>query len=525
MPAKVSFFPVDKTTKSKEKERPPRVDIMAHVGFRQAGGAVFNARTIHSDRIRGYQMGAKYDRLRKLVWFIGGWSGAMILSAAALVSAVIVTGCEPAIAYEMLSTLTLIRVVLSIVRGNNKFLCTRSIRTRPAYIFKDEGLVSVFFLAGAYILQWREVQTTVAVFLGINLLFQTALWFVCKRMLQILKRPGENWTALHGKHHVIVVGTGTRAQGIVDSILASPEMDISVKGFLDYHKVGLWRYRDIPLLGHPDRLRQISATSQVDAVILATEAEDAPRTQQLLAECDNMGIPVCLVAGLQPLTLAKARPSYLNGTPVLVYQTAPTEHGPLMLKNLLDKVGALIGLILSAPLLLAAAVAIKLDSKGPVLFKQKRCGLNGRQFSLYKLRTMCPDAEKKKDQVRALNMMSGPVFKAKKDPRVTRVGRYLRKWSIDEIPQFLNVLRGDMSLVGPRPPLPEEVAQYEPWQRRRLSVKPGVTCLWQVNGRNNVDFEEWMRLDLQYIDNWSPWLDAKILAKTVPAVLKGTGAS
>jgi len=174
-------------------------------------------------------------------------------------------------------------------------------------------------------------------------------------------------------------------------------------------------------------------------------------------------------------------------------------------------------------LILMTALFIKLDSRGPIFYKQTRCGLNGRQFSMYKFRTMCCDAEKQKDDLLHENEMSGPVFKIKDDPRVTRVGRFLRKFSIDEVPQFLNVLKGEMSLVGPRPPLPHEVAGFLPWQRRKLSVKPGVTCIWQVNGRNNIGFEEWMRLDLDYIDNWSLWLDAKIIARTIPTVIKGSG--
>ncbi|MCK4460303.1 MAG: sugar transferase, partial [candidate division Zixibacteria bacterium] len=165
-----------------------------------------------------------------------------------------------------------------------------------------------------------------------------------------------------------------------------------------------------------------------------------------------------------------------------------------------------------------------LESRGPVFFKQVRSGLNGKTFKLYKFRTMCADAEHKKDALTNRNEMTGPVFKIADDPRVTRIGRFLRKYSIDEVPQFINVLRGDMSLVGPRPPLPKEVSEYDPWQHRKLSVKPGVTCLWQVNGRNEIDFDDWMRLDLEYIDNWSLWLDAKILARTIPAVIKGSGS-
>jgi len=176
------------------------------------------------------------------------------------------------------------------------------------------------------------------------------------------------------------------------------------------------------------------------------------------------------------------------------------------------------------PLLLLIALLIRLDSPGPVLYRQTRVGLNGRRFRFYKFRSMVQGADVLKADLSAQNRMNGPVFKMEKDPRVTRVGRLLRKTSLDELPQLFNVLKGDMSLVGPRPNLPEEVAQYKGWQRRRLSMKPGITGLWQVSGRNLIDFNEWMKLDLEYIDSWSLGLDLKILLKTIPTVLRGKGA-
>jgi lipopolysaccharide/colanic/teichoic acid biosynthesis glycosyltransferase len=188
-------------------------------------------------------------------------------------------------------------------------------------------------------------------------------------------------------------------------------------------------------------------------------------------------------------------------------------------------VGVALGTLpLAAPILLLSSLLIKLEDRGSILFRQERCGLNGRRFMLLKLRTMVPDADARKEDLLPHNEMSGPVFKIRRDPRVTRVGAYLRRFSIDELPQLFNVLKGDMALVGPRPPLPDEVSRYEHWQRRRLSMKPGMTGPWQVSGRSEVDFEEWMRLDLGYIDHWSFWLDLKILLKTVPAVLSGRGA-
>jgi len=197
----------------------------------------------------------------------------------------------------------------------------------------------------------------------------------------------------------------------------------------------------------------------------------------------------------------------------------------LWFKRVMDVASATAMLLLLSPVLAIAAIAIKLDSPGPVLFRQKRCGLNGRIFDVLKLRSMYIDAEKRQAELVELNEMDGPVFKIRNDPRITRVGRWLRRLSIDELPQLWNVLRGEMSLVGPRPPIPGEVDQYDVRQRRRLSMRPGLTCLWQVGGRNTIGFTEWVQLDLEYIDRWSLLLDLAILMRTLPAVVRGTGAS
>jgi exopolysaccharide biosynthesis polyprenyl glycosylphosphotransferase len=214
------------------------------------------------------------------------------------------------------------------------------------------------------------------------------------------------------------------------------------------------------------------------------------------------------------------------GRPMLVFRCTPDASWQALFKQLLDLLGASALLLVFSPVMMLAAGLIKLSSPGSILFRQQRCGLNGRPFTMLKFRSMVSDAEQRKHEIEILNEMSGPVFKASNDPRITTVGRLLRKFSIDEFPQLLNVLRGEMSLVGPRPLPLDEVRRFDDLaHRRRLSVKPGITCLWQVSGRNNVtDFHDWVRLDLEYIDNWSLWLDVKILLRTVPVVLMGTGA-
>jgi len=211
---------------------------------------------------------------------------------------------------------------------------------------------------------------------------------------------------------------------------------------------------------------------------------------------------------------------------MLVFRATPDISWPLMLKNTVDRMGALMALILSIPLFLVVALSIRLSSKGPVIFRQQRAGLHGKPFTMFKFRTMGADAEQRKEELEALNQMKGPVFKVDKDPRVTPLGRWLRKTSVDELPQLLNVLKGEMSLVGPRPLPIYEVEKFAlASHRRRLSMKPGLTCLWQVRGRNQVvDFDDWVQMDLEYIDNWSFWLDLVILLRTIPVVLFGWGA-
>jgi exopolysaccharide biosynthesis polyprenyl glycosylphosphotransferase len=226
------------------------------------------------------------------------------------------------------------------------------------------------------------------------------------------------------------------------------------------------------------------------------------------------------------LKVAQSRTDELDGDAHITAYSGSLDGWPSMVKRALDVTVSFVLLLFLAPLLAVVSVAVKFTSKGSVLFLQERIGLNKRRFLIYKFRTMVPNADKMLPELEVLNEMAGPVFKIKNDPRMTPIGRLLRRASIDELPQLLNVLKGDMSLVGPRPlPVRDYEGFNEDWQRRRFSIRPGITCLWQVNGRSSITFEKWMQLDLQYIDQWSLWLDFKILALTVPAVLKGSGAA
>lgn len=464
-------------------------------------------------------------RARKLVLLLSGRTGQVLVSAAVLWTVLLINGWPGPVFYTMLAAIIFLRVAHGLAFDSETIFHSHPSRTRLGRVVKDEIQISLAYVAIVYAMQWPITREIIAVFLTVNLFLQTGMMFFSRLVVRILAAQAQGTSYSRNGKQVIIVGTGLKALAVADSILDAPEADTSVTGFLDYHKVGLWSYRDIPLIGHPDLLGRITSTGQVNAVLIAAEMQDVPRTLDLFKTTEQMGVTICFIPDLYETRWMKAQLTSLNGTPALMYRTITEGRWSLLVKGFIDRVGAAVGLILAAPVMLLTAAAIKIDSRGPILFKHWRAGLNGKRFLLYKFRTMYNGADKKKHELKKLNIMSGPVFKAKNDPRVTRVGRLLRRWSIDEIPQFLNILRGEMSLVGPRPPLPEEVAQYQPWQHRKLSVKPGVTCLWQVNGRNNIDFEEWMRLDLQYINNRSLWLDAKILAKTVPAVIRGDGAS
>jgi exopolysaccharide biosynthesis polyprenyl glycosylphosphotransferase len=274
------------------------------------------------------------------------------------------------------------------------------------------------------------------------------------------------------------------------------------------------------------QLEQLLHEHSVNGVLMSARHTLFDRVEAFVRTCELEGVEAWLVADFFKTQISRPGFDDFDGRPVLVFRTVPEASWQGVGKQLLDFLGALVLLVVSSPVLLLVALAIRISSPGPVLFRQQRAGLNGRPFTMFKFRTMVTNAEQLKQELAALNEMSGPVFKVTNDPRVTKVGRWLRKSSLDEFPQLLNVLAGDMSLVGPRPLPVDEVARFDDMaHRRRLSVKPGLTCLWQVSGRNNVtDFQDWVRLDLEYIDNWSLWLDIKILFRTIPVVLLGSGA-
>lgn len=325
--------------------------------------------------------------------------------------------------------------------------------------------------------------------------------------------------------NIIIVGTGSRAKQFISLVNKHPEWGIKIIGLVD-NGVGkddtAYGYK---ILGSIKEMSDIIHNNIVDEVLFVIPRSWLSMIEDILYICDVEGIRVSVAVDLFELKISKAKYRYLDKFPLLTFESAPDKLLHLFIKRLFDVIISGVALVLVSPILVITSIMVKITSKGNILFKQQRCSLNGRKFTLYKFRTMVEDAESKLNELLVYNEMKGPVFKMKNDPRLTKVGGVLRKFSIDELPQLWNVFKGDMSLVGPRPPLLAEVNKYEPWQRRRLSMRPGITCLWQACGRNKIaDFNEWMNLDLEYIDEWSLWLDFKILIKTLPVVMFGTGA-
>jgi exopolysaccharide biosynthesis polyprenyl glycosylphosphotransferase len=313
---------------------------------------------------------------------------------------------------------------------------------------------------------------------------------------------------------VVLAGTKMDMYALRDSFTPEQVMEIKIVAEIDL--------QNQPVADLVTALHEHS----VSRVIFAGGHSQLNSLQEAIAACETEGVEAWLLADF--IRTAIARPDFdiFGNRPMLVFRTTPDLSWALLVKESIDRIGSFFGLVLAAPLFVLIAVAIRATSPGPIIFRQQRSGKNGKPFTMYKFRSMRSDAEMQRDELIRYNVMSGPVFKLEQDPRVTRVGRLLRKFSLDELPQLFNVFKGEMSLVGPRPLPIYEVEQFASTaQRRRLSMKPGITCLWQVSGRNEVtDFNEWVKLDLQYIDSWSLWLDLQILLKTVPVVLFGWGA-
>ncbi|NIR51191.1 sugar transferase [candidate division KSB1 bacterium] len=407
------------------------------------------------------------------------------------------------------------------IQGAYKELRTKTIGKQFEIILKSSILTTITL--GSLIFIFKMTLTSrlfIAITSIVTIILLIGAKILLNRFFDYMHKKGYN------QINLLIVGTGKRAQEFIKVVKNHSNWGLRIVGLIDdeHGMFGkdiegfrvLGRLQDIPFILH---------RIVVDRVIFVVPRLWLNRIDEAILACEREGISTSISMDLYNLRVAKVRQTDFYGFPLLEFETFSAKQWQLFFKRVIDILLSLTLLLLFSPLIIVAIIAIKLESKGPVLFSQVRSGLNGRKFKLYKFRTMVVGAEMKKRELEKMNEMDGPVFKIRHDPRITRVGAILRKTSIDEIPQLINVLKGDMSIVGPRPPLPVEVELYKMWQRRRLSLKPGLTCIWQVSGRNRIQFEKWMEMDLEYIDKWSLWLDFKILFKTVFVVLFGYGAS
>ncbi|MDH5178766.1 MAG: sugar transferase [Gammaproteobacteria bacterium] len=353
-------------------------------------------------------------------------------------------------------------------------------------------------------------------FLTLVVVRSLLVWWYFKRAVQ----KGENYLK------VLIIGTGERAVRLSDTLRKSRDWGVHIIGHLDTDKAKVGsEVSGSPVLGTLDSIAEILESHVIDEVIMAIPRTMMSDVEEIANACEEEGVRFRLMADIYDLQLARMRLADLDGIPLLSFEPVAQNEAKLLVKRMFDLIVTLAAMPVLLPMMALIALAIKLDSPGPVFFIQQRVGLRKRLFPMYKFRTMVQDSEKLLKDLEARNEAEGPIFKMTNDPRVTRVGKFLRKTSLDEFPQLFNVIRGQMSLVGPRPMSIRDVNLFDKSiQRKRFSVKPGLTCVWQISGRSNLPFEKWLELDLYYIENWSLSMDIKILFKTIPAVLKGSGA-
>ena len=357
-----------------------------------------------------------------------------------------------------------------------------------------------------------------AFFAILNLLSLVVFKFLFYHFMRFLRRKGYN-----SRYAIIIADK--EAIPFIDSFIASKDWGYRLKAIVSPNSFMVKQYDEVLIINTHEELKQYITTHTVDDVFYCIPIEDKSYDlEQIIRELDEIGVTLHIMQHDYLASIEHKLPKDISfDNSFVTYQTVPLKYYSLKLKDSIDFVFSLMVLILFAPLFLLISILIKFEDGGPIIFSQERIGLNGRRFKCYKFRSMVINAEAQISKLQHMNESDGPTFKIENDPRITRIGRLLRKTSLDELPQFYNVLKGEMSVVGPRPPLLTEVQQYERTQLRRLSMKPGITCVWQVWGRNQVPFEEWMRMDLDYIDNWSLYRDFKIILATIGVVLRANG--
>jgi exopolysaccharide biosynthesis polyprenyl glycosylphosphotransferase len=382
---------------------------------------------------------------------------------------------------------------------------------------------SAALLVAAQLGNWPTINTvTVAAFSIVSFIVIAVMRLALRANLRRLRAGGHNVKSL------MIVGGGARGRRFAHQIKRRQDLGYKLIGYVDTDPAfSGGELAGAPWMGTFEDLPRIVAAEVIDEVAIALPIKSFyTQIESTVALLEEQGITTHLLSDLFPQKLARSQPTDFDGFPIVTLGSAPRFSWRTEAKRLIDLAVAFVMLVTTSPILLLAAIAIKLDSSGPVFFVQERVGLSKRRFHMIKFRTMSADAESRMQEIEHLNEKTGPIFKIRNDPRITRVGRWLRKTSVDELPQLINVLLGDMSIVGPRPlSLRDALRMEEAWQKRRFSVKPGLTCLWQVSGRSNLSFEQWMHLDLEYIDHWSLGLDVSILLRTIPAIVLARGAS
>jgi exopolysaccharide biosynthesis polyprenyl glycosylphosphotransferase len=377
--------------------------------------------------------------------------------------------------------------------------------------------ISVLFLFG-----FKDISRTVFIaFLIVSLFLFIAEKSLLFYLASYIRRKGRN------RKRVILIGTGTRARQFINTVKNNFSWGLDIVGLLtgDPDNIGL-KIEGIIVLDHYKNIQHILKTINPEEIIITISTKRFDQIRDVLEICEREGVAVRLNSDFFGHITKDVTIDNLFGLNIISFNMVRQSEMELFIKRIIDIAGSLAALIIFSPFMVIAAIGIWISDGLPILYDWNVIGMNKKPFKSWKFRTMIKDADKYKKDLLSKNEMEGPVFKIKNDPRIIPFGRWLRKWSIDETPQLFSVLKGDMSLVGPRPAGPHELERYESWQRRKLSVKPGITCLWQINGRNKINkFDEWVKLDLEYIDNWSLLLDIKILLKTIPSVIMGKGAS
>ncbi|MGA2362500.1 MAG: sugar transferase [Candidatus Aminicenantales bacterium] len=423
--------------------------------------------------------------------------------------------------YWLVLGLSIVWVILLSLQQAYSYQRLTSLKREMKIVIKTAIYGIIALMLANFLLRFGHLpRTFVAVFGGINigcLSIEKIILFYAARML---RKKGIN------RRSILIIGTGKEAERFIEIVKGNFGPGINIIGFVrtDAKDAPETKYNK-KVLGNVSQIETILHENIIDEIVICSSDGNIEKVKETLESCGREGVQVRLYSDFLSGIAKKIRVDDFYGINIISFISVPDDEMALYAKRASDLFLSGILLILLSPLFLIISALIKVTSKGPIFYRWNVVGLNKKPFISWKFRTMIPNADEQKKDLMERNEMTGPVFKIKDDPRINRIGRILRKFSLDELPQLWSVFKGDMSMVGPRPAGPHELARYENWHRKKLSIKPGITCLWQVSGRNQIkDFNEWVRLDLAYIENWSLGLDLKILLRTIPAVLRGTGA-